>query len=68
MSQTATFNVTGMTCGHCVSSVTEGIQQIPGVENVDVVLDTGALTITSAEEIDAVAVRAAIEVAGYQLA
>lgn len=67
MSQTSTYTVTGMTCGHCVSSVTEEVQEIPGVENVDVVLETGAVTITSAEPIDEAAVRAAVEEAGYQL-
>ncbi|HET8594998.1 MAG TPA: heavy-metal-associated domain-containing protein [Intrasporangium sp.] len=68
MSQTASYTVTGMTCGHCVASVTEEVQEIPGVENVDVVLDTGALTITSAESIDPATVKAAVEEAGYQLA
>jgi copper chaperone CopZ len=65
---TQTWTVTGMTCGHCVASVTEEVQEVPGVENVDVVLDTGALTITSAEPIDEAAVRAAVEEAGYTLA
>jgi copper ion binding protein len=68
MSQTSTFTVTGMTCGHCVASVTEEVQEIPGVESVDVVLETGAVTVTSAEPVDASAVRAAVEEAGYQLA
>lgn len=68
MSQTSTFTVTGMTCGHCVSSVTEEVQDLSGVESVDVVLETGTVTITSAEPIDETAVRAAVEEAGYQLA
>ncbi len=68
MSQTSTYTVTGMTCGHCVSSVTEEIQEIPGVEHVDVVLETGAVTVTSAEPIDEAAVRAAVDEAGYHLA
>jgi copper chaperone CopZ len=68
MSQTATYTVTGMTCGHCVASVTEEVQEIPGVEDVDVVLDSGALTITSTEPIDAATVKAAVEEAGYQFA
>ena len=63
-----TYTVTGMTCGHCVASVTEEVQEIPGVENVDVVLETGSLTVTSAEPIDDAAVQAAVEEAGYQLA
>jgi copper chaperone len=68
MSDTRTFTVQGMTCGHCVSSVTEEVQEIPGVERVDVVLETGAVTVTSSEPLDDTAVRAAVEEAGYQLA
>lgn len=68
MSQTSTYTVTGMTCGHCVASVTEEVQEIPGVENVTVDLPTGGLTITSAGPLDDAAVQAAVEEAGYQLA
>ncbi len=68
MSQTATFTVSGMTCGHCVASVTEEVQEIAGVETVNVELATGALTITSADPVDQAAVKAAVEEAGYQLA
>ena len=67
---TYTFSgtVTGMTCGHCVASVTEEVQEIPGVSAVDVVLETGAVTITSDQPVDDAAVKAAVEEAGYQLA
>jgi copper ion binding protein len=68
MSDIRTYTVQGMTCGHCVASVTEEVQEIPGVENVDVVLETGAVTVTSAQPLDDTAVRAAVEEAGYQLA
>ena len=68
MSTTQTYTVTGMTCGHCVASVTEEVQEIPGVENVDVVLETGSLTVISAEPVDDGAVQDAVEEAGYQLA
>ncbi|WP_277453599.1 heavy-metal-associated domain-containing protein [Janibacter sp. DB-40] len=68
MSATSTYTVTGMTCGHCVSSVTEEVQEIPGVEDVAVELESGAVTITSAEPVDESAVRSAVEEAGYQLA
>lgn len=68
MSQTSTYTVTGMTCGHCVASVTEEVQEVPGVEDVDVVLETGQLTVTSQQGVDDAAVRAAVEEAGYQLA
>ena len=36
-----------MTCGHCVASVTEEVGEIAGVEEVDVVLETGGVTVTS---------------------
>ena len=39
---TTTYTVKGMTCGHCVGSVTEEVGEIPGVTNVDVDLATGA--------------------------
>ena len=68
MSETRTYTVTGMTCGHCVASVTEEVQEIPGVRAVDVVLETGALTVTSTTDLDDAAVRQAVEEAGYQLA
>ena len=68
MTTTQNYTVTGMTCGHCVMSVTEEVQEIPGVENVDVVLETGSLTVTSSEAVDDDAVKAAVEDAGYQLA
>ena len=63
-----TYTVTGMTCGHCVASVTEEVQEIPGVSDVKVVLETGSLTVTSDQPVDAAAVQAAVEEAGYQLA
>lgn len=64
---TAQFTVTGMTCGHCVASVTEEVSEVPGVQEVDVVLETGQLTVTSAEPVDRAAVEAAVAEAGYQL-
>ncbi len=38
---TTTVTVTGMTCGHCASSVREEIGQIPGVTGVTVDLASG---------------------------
>jgi copper chaperone CopZ len=65
---TATWTVTGMTCGHCVASVTEEVSAVPGVEEVQVDLPTGLLTVTSASPLDDGAVRAAVEEAGYRVA
>ncbi|MER7558737.1 heavy-metal-associated domain-containing protein [Nocardioides luteus] len=63
-----TYTVSGMTCGHCVSSVTEEVTQIAGVSSVDVDLATGQVTVTSENELDPVLVQRAVEEAGYQLA
>ena len=65
---TTTYTVVGMTCGHCVSAVTEEVSQVPGVTGVDVDLESGGLTVTSAAPVEADAVRAAVEEAGYQVA
>jgi copper chaperone len=65
---TSTYTVTGMTCEHCVASVTEEVQEIPGVSAVVVDLVSGAVTVESVEPLSDDAVRAAVEEAGYQLA
>ncbi len=65
---TATFTVVGMTCGHCVNSVTEEVSSVEGITGVDVDLDSGALTVTSDTPVDGDAVRAAVEEAGYSVA
>jgi copper ion binding protein len=65
---TATYTVEGMTCQHCVNSVTEEVSQVPGVTAVDVDLASGGLTVTSDAPVDESAVRAAVEEAGYEVA
>ena len=65
---TATYTVVGMTCGHCVSAVTEEVSQVPGVTGVDVDLASGGLTVTSDAPVEETAVRAAVEEAGYSVA
>jgi copper chaperone len=65
---TATYTVVGMTCGHCVSAVTEEVSQVPGVTGVDVDLASGGLTVTSDAPVGEDAVRTAVEEAGYEVA
>lgn len=64
---TTTYTVSGMTCRHCVTSVTEELSEIDGVSAVDVDLPTGAVTVTSSTPLPAAAVREAVHEAGYQL-
>jgi copper chaperone CopZ len=63
----ATYTVTGMTCPHCVASVTEELSALPAVTGVDVDLATGVVTLASERELSTSEVAAAISEAGYQL-
>ncbi|PZG14776.1 cation-transporting ATPase [Spongiactinospora gelatinilytica] len=65
---TATYTVTGMTCGHCVSSVKEEVGEVPGVAEVEVDLDSGLLTVRSESPVDGAAITAAVKEAGYRVA
>ena len=62
---TSTYTVVGMTCGHCVSSVTEEVSELSGVDAVEVDLTSGRLTVTSATALDEAAVAAAVSEAGF---
>ncbi|MEU8251192.1 heavy metal-associated domain-containing protein [Nonomuraea sp. NPDC048916] len=65
---TATYTVKGMTCGHCVGSVKEEVNEVPGVTNVEVDLATGSLTVDGDGAVDPARIVAAVERAGYEVA
>ncbi len=66
---TSTYTVVGMTCEHCVRSVTEEVGAIAGVSDLSVDLATGALSVTAeGEAVTDDAVREAVAEAGYTLA
>lgn len=62
----STYTVEGMTCGHCVLSVTEEVSEVAGVERASADLASGRLTVTGSGYSDA-AIAAAVEDAGYQV-
>ena len=62
-----TVNVSGMTCGHCVSSVTMELSLLPSVTEVDIDLASGQVTITSDSALDHAQLATAIDEAGYEL-
>lgn len=64
---TTTYTVTGMTCGHCASSVKEEIGKIDGVTSVDVDLASGLVKVDSAVDLARTDVAAAVDEAGYEL-
>ena len=68
MSVTSSYTVTGMTCGHCVTAVTSELTALDGVQDVQIDLGTGKVTVTSAAPLSNESVRAAVDEAGYELA
>jgi copper chaperone CopZ len=62
-----TFQVTGMTCGHCERAVTQEISQVHGVARVDVDLPTGRVTVFTDQPVDRADIAAAVDEAGYAL-
>ena len=62
-----TINVSGMTCGHCVSAVTMELSLLPTVTEVEVNLVTGQVTITSDAALEQAQLATAIDEAGYEL-
>ena len=57
MAQTIKFNIEGMTCDHCVHSVTNALKEVPGVTDAKVSLETKSAIV----EGDAIDVQKAIE-------
>ncbi|WEK62080.1 MAG: heavy-metal-associated domain-containing protein [Candidatus Microbacterium colombiense] len=62
---TATYAVTGMTCGHCEGSVRSEVAKLAGVTAIDVSAASGSLAVTSDSPLDDAAVFAAVDEAGY---
>ncbi|HEY7100998.1 MAG TPA: heavy metal-associated domain-containing protein [Mycobacteriales bacterium] len=62
---TSTYAVAGMTCEHCVRSVTEEVSEVPGVTAVEVDLAGGRVIVQG--DVDDAAVREAVAEAGYQV-
>ncbi len=67
MSYTNTYTVTGMTCGHCATSVREEISEIDGVTEVNVDVATGLVDVASEVELERAVIAEAVSEAGYQL-
>ncbi|WP_026544919.1 heavy metal-associated domain-containing protein [Arthrobacter sp. 35/47] len=67
---TASFDVTGLTCGSCASRVTSAVSALEDVTAVRVDLvagGTSTVAVRSNQPVPPAAVRSAVEQAGYQL-
>ena len=65
--ETVTYTVPGMSCGHCKAAVTEEVTEVAGVEQVEVDLETKRVVV-SGTGLDDEKLRAAIDEAGYEVA
>lgn len=66
--ETTTLNISGMTCGHCVASVTEELEALDGVDNVAVDLNAGGIStavVTASRSLTAAELGEAVAEAGY---
>jgi copper chaperone len=62
-----TYTVTGMTCDHCVRSVTDELGKLAGVTRVAADIASGQVRVSSEAPLADDAVRAAVAEAGYQV-
>lgn len=65
-----TLKIDGMTCGHCISSVTEELNEVPGVSNVQIALAAGGTStavVTTNSPVESSLLEAAVTEAGYTL-
>ena len=65
MSESITYSVPGMSCGHCRAAITAEVTAVDGVEAVDVDLDAKLVCVTG-ERLDDATLVAAIDEAGYE--
>lgn len=64
------LKISGMTCGHCVSSVSEELKEIANVQNVEIILDAKGIStalLSTSGAIGQEVLQAAVEEAGYTL-
>ena len=61
------YAVRGMTCDHCVRAVTQELTKVDSVEDVEVDLAAGVVTVISSQPIDDGEVRAAVDEAGFEV-
>ena len=65
-SSSSSYQVTGLTCGHCAKSVTQALQTLPQVDDVQVDLAAGGVsTVTVTGVVPPETVCRAIEATGY---
>ncbi|WP_413364435.1 copper chaperone CopZ [Lysinibacillus sp. 3P01SB] len=66
--ENVTFQVKGMSCGHCVKAVEGGLGQLEGVEKVTVQLNAGTVEVAyKGDQVTIDQMKAAIDDQGYDV-
>ncbi|MGI6703627.1 MAG: copper ion binding protein [Clostridia bacterium] len=65
--KTSTLNVEGMSCNHCVMAIKKTVGAIQGVENVDVNLEGGTVSVQHRDGVNMEQLKEAIQGAGYDV-
>ncbi len=61
------LKVKGMSCQHCVMSVTKALNQLEGIQNIQVDLQKGEVRFDNTKVLASNRIEKAIEVAGYEV-
>jgi len=61
------LKVKGMSCQHCVMSVTKALNQLEGIQNIQVDLQKGEVRFDNTKDVASNRIAKAIEVAGYEV-
>ncbi|MBM3301972.1 MAG: heavy-metal-associated domain-containing protein [Deltaproteobacteria bacterium] len=63
----STVKIKGMSCNHCVMAVTEALNEVQGISNVQVDLKSGKATFEHTGPTDTALIRQVVEQAGYEI-
>ncbi len=61
------LKVKGMSCQHCVMSVTKALSQLEGIKNIQVDLTKGEVRFDNLKEVASNRIEKAIQDAGYEV-
>lgn len=62
-----TIKIKGMSCGHCVASVTQALKNIDGITDVEVVLEKGEASYTETSPVPLETIKNAISGIGFEV-
>ncbi|MBA3002834.1 MAG: heavy-metal-associated domain-containing protein [Desulfurivibrio sp.] len=62
-----TIHIKGMSCGHCVASVTSALNAVDGLSEVNVSLEKKEATFNQSKDIPLTAIKKAIDAIGFEV-